>query len=814
MGQAMQLIFFAEYRSKIEDDNLLVIYGGTNETYMKDAKIKAYVDGIEVEAESVLRDTNRSRFCYTGVNVLFSCEYQFVIPVSSDFKKAVLFVEFSKEYGGIVKKYAVSGTQYRKKISHINACVDRVKVGQDAIIVGGWAAHRHPVDINITHEGENVQCDIKKYMRNDIKDYFQENELLYDPCYEFVIPNQGWKDIDISFMTKDGEYIINCPVDRNLDKEKYTKKQLIAKGMASLKQQGVAVTWNKAVRKLFKNNKLDYDKWIKGREATPADLRNQKKTTFEYAPLMSIVVPVYRPKDLYFEEMLESILNQSYANWELCLADGSGQEFLVKESVDKIMGADGRVKYKVLEKNLGISGNTNEALDMATGDYIVLGDHDDIIRPDALYECVKAINEDREADMIYTDEDKYDCNSKKRVFPHFKPDFNLDMLRNNNYICHLFVFSRELYEKVGKFNSEYDGAQDYDFILRCSEKASKIKHIPKILYTWRSHENSTAKNPESKNYAYEAGTRALNAYFARNNIPAKAEMSDIPGYNDVTYDISGNPKISIIIPNKDHTDDLNLCLESIMKQDYENYEVIIIENNSVQKETFEYYKRAEEKYARVKVIYYEGEFNYSRINNYGIKYSDGEYILLLNNDTEMIKEDCLRHLLRFGCRPEIGIVGARLLYNDDTIQHAGVIIGMGGIAGHAFTGVPSDYPGYFARAVIPQNYSAVTAACMLVRRSVFEQVDGLDEDIKVAFNDVDFCLRVLKEGYLIAYNPYAELYHFESKSRGLEDTPEKVARFKREVDFMTERWGSFIEKGDPAFNPNLSLTRSDFSLKV
>ncbi len=812
MSRQPKLIYFADYRAKIEDKNLLVIHAGTNDTYMEHAKVTAYVDGVETEVESVLRDTNRSRFCYKSENLLFSCEFQFVIRVNENFRKAKLVVCFDEMYGNEKYSFTVKGNNYRKDISSICGCVDMVKFVDEGIKISGWCADREPVKVYMMHDGLLVDCKVTRHLRTDVEDYFQKGELMENAGFEMIIPNQGWKSVQVVFETSGNRTVIKADVDKPMDKEKYKLSQLFKMAVAYYRQRGFTAVVSKAYHKIFSNNVLDYDKWIRQREIGVMGLRAQRNHHFDREPLFSVVVPVYRPKTEYFEAMIKSVLEQSYENWELCLADGSGEGHSMKRSVEKAAKGDKRVKYKLLDGNLGISGNTNAALDMSTGDYIVLGDHDDIIRPDALFECAKAVNEDASIDVIYTDEDKYDCNTGKRFMPHFKPDFNLDMLRNNNYICHLFVFRRDLYNEVGGFNSEYDGSQDYDMILRCTEKAHNIKHIPKVLYTWRSHEDSTAKNPESKNYAYVSGKKALEAHFKRMGIAAKVSMSDIPGYNNVEYEVIGNPSISILIPNKDHTDDLDVCIRSIAgRQDYTNYEIIIIENNSTEPETFEYYKKIEEEFECVRVIYYEGSFNYSKINNFGASCANGDYYLLLNNDTKMLRKNCLRQLISFATRPEVGIVGARLLYNDNTVQHAGVIIGLGGVAGHAFAGIPSDYSGYFARAVIPQDYSAVTAACLIVRKSVYEEVGGLDENLKVAFNDVDFCLKVRKAGYLVVYNPGAELYHYESKSRGLEDTPEKAARFKGEVAYIENKWNDILTNGDPYYNVNLSLKRADFS---
>ncbi len=407
-------------------------------------------------------------------------------------------------------------------------------------------------------------------------------------------------------------------------------------------------------------------------------------------------------------------------------------------------------------------------------------------------------------------------NGKEHFMPHFKPDFNLDMLRSVNYICHLFVVKREIFEKAGMLKQEFDGAQDYDFILRCTEKTDHIKHIPKILYHWRAHKDSTAENPDSKRYAFEAGKRAIEAHYSRVGIQAEVDATGIDGIYRTKYYLSERPLVSVVIPNKDHIGDLGKCIRSLQKNNsYDEMEFIIVENNSTEKETFAYYKELQENEPRAKVVTWEGKgFNYPSINNQGVKEAKGEYILFLNNDTEIINEDCISEMLGYCMRSDVGAVGARLYYEDGTIQHAGVIVGLGGIAGHAFVGYSYDDPGYFGRIMMAQDYSAVTAACMMVKRSVFEEVEGFDEGYAVAFNDIDLCLKIRRAGYLIVYNPYAELKHYESKSRGYEDTEEKVQRFNSEMERFEERWKAFLEQGDPFYSPNLTLDKNDFSLNV
>ena len=562
------------------------------------------------------------------------------------------------------------------------------------------------------------------------------------------------------------------------------------------------------------DNDYDYGEWYELTKPSKEELERQRNTHFDYEPRLSIVIPVYKTPERYLQEMLDSIVNQTYSKWEVCIADGSprgeSRERLIKRYADR----DTRFKYVILGENKGISGNTNAAMDMAQGDFLVLADHD-TLTPDALFECVKAMNEDPLYDVIYSDEDKLDMDGQALFDPHFKPDFNPDLLTSVNYICHLFVVNRNLVEAIGGFRQEFDGAQDYDFIFRCTEQARKVHHIPKVLYHWRCHMNSTASNPESKMYAFEAGARAIKAHYDRMGIAVDSVEKGVDyGIYHTRFHLDEEPLVSVIIPNKDHRADLDLCLTSLLdKGTYRNLEVIVVENNSTEPETFDYYEELQEKRKNVRVVTWKREFNFSAINNYGVTFAHGEYLLFLNNDVEVIEPDVIREMLGYARRDDVGIVGARLLYQDDTIQHAGVVIGFGGIAGHTFIGLHQAENSYFHRAMCAQDYSAVTAACMMSKRSLFDQVGGFREELAVAFNDIDYCLKIRSLGKKVVYNPYALLYHYESKSRGLEDTPEKVERFNREVARFIGYWPEIVINGDPYYNPNLTLRKSNFALR-
>lgn len=584
----------------------------------------------------------------------------------------------------------------------------------------------------------------------------------------------------------------------------------IKKGILYLRHYGPKEFWVKLTER-FQADDVDYEQWYENHKALPEELEKQKNEKWKRKPLISIVVPVYNTPQVFLRQMIESVQNQSYSEWELCIGNASPENKEMKKILEEYKN-DARIKEVEIPENKGISQNTNRAMEIASGELIGLLDHDDLLAPNALYEIAKAVNEHLDVEVIYTDEDKVTTDLKEHFQPHLKPDFNLDLLRSNNYICHFFVASRDLIKRVGGFRPEFNGAQDYDLILRCTEQAKQIVHIPKILYHWRVHKASTADNPASKMYAFDAGKRAIEEHLVRCRTKGTVQHTKDLGFYRVKYEICGEPLVSIIIPNKDQSEALKKCLDSIReKTSYRNYEIIIVENNSEEPETFAFYKKiAGEK---IKVVTWEGEFNYSAINNFGVRHARGDYLLLLNNDVEIINGDWLTEMLSHCQRKEVGIVGAKLYYPDNTIQHAGIIIGIGGVAGSVFVGLPRAFSGYLHKASIQLDLSAVTAACMLVKRSVFEQVGGLEEKLKVAFNDVDFCLRVREKGYLVVYDPYAELYHYESKTRGAEDTKEKIRRFQTEIEYMRSHWIGLLKKGDPYYNCNLSLTKWDYSLK-
>ena len=538
----------------------------------------------------------------------------------------------------------------------------------------------------------------------------------------------------------------------------------------------------------------------------------------EAGPKISIVVPLYNTPLNFLEELLDSVVNQTYRNWELCCVD-AGQDTAVGQHVQARAKADPRIRYQKLTENEGIAGNTNHGFELATGDYIALLDHDDILHPCALWYTAQAIVE-QGADFVYTDEATFEGKVENVVLYHFKPDFMLDNLRSNNYICHLTLFSRRLMDAAGgPERMEYNGSQDYELFLRLTETARKIVHIPHALYYWRSSPGSTASDISAKTYCIDAGIAALKAHYARCGVAVDdvSLIPDTPGYYKTDYTIDHPGRVSILIPTCDHIRDLETCVESIYaRTTYPDFEIILIENNSKAPETFRTYQRMQKEHPdNLKVVTWEGKgFNYSALNNFGEKFATGEYLLLLNNDTEVITAAWLEEMVMYAQQKRVGCVGAKLLYPDDTIQHAGVGFGIGGVAGHLHKYYPASSDGYMGRLNYVQDVYADTAACLLIRKEIYDEVGGLDESYAVAFNDVDFCVRVRQAGYTNVFTPFAQLYHYESKSRGMEDNPEKQKRFQGEVLRFQARWGDLLAKGDPCTNPNFDIQREDFSLKI
>ncbi|MFV0352694.1 MAG: glycosyltransferase family 2 protein [Oscillospiraceae bacterium] len=589
---------------------------------------------------------------------------------------------------------------------------------------------------------------------------------------------------------------------------------LVGRGLNTLTGRGLQAVGREVVYRYQLATKGDAW-WYRADIPLKKELRAQRRIKFAIRPLISVVVPLYNTKEEYLVQLIKSVLAQSYTRWELVLVDGSDKGNEKRELVQKTAKEDKRVCYSRLYKNAGIAANTNIGLAEANGDYIILLDHDDVLQSHALYEVVKAVNETG-ADLIYSDEIVLDGNLKKLGEYHFKPDYGPDTLRGCNYFTHLCAFHHELLDEAGPESSAYDGAQDYDLFLRMSEKARIVHHIPKVLYFWRRHEHSTASDILQKPYALAAGEKALNAHLKRVKLPGKAVMQQAhPGSYRVKYEVRGNPLVSVLIPNKDHTDDLERCVSSLyQKAGWDNIEVLVIENNSNRPETEVAYQKLEEQYPTLRVVRYKGGFNFAAICNFGAGYAKGEHLLLLNNDVELLTDDYVYELLSYSQRQDVGAVGNMLYYPDDTVQHAGLFIGIGGTAGVNHKGHDRGDGGDLFRLSTVQNMSAVTGASLMVKTSLYNDLGGMDEEnFGVAFNDVDLCLRLQEQGYWNVFTPFAEGYHFESKSRGYDTEGPAKERFDKEAAAFKNKYARILQEGDPFYNPHFTLETENYAYK-
>ena len=686
-------------------------------------------------------------------------------------------------------------------------CFDSIFVKNGKIFATGWAVSsvtENEIEITDTDEKkEPVDAIVTWAARPDVGLAKYGDPKAGHVGIFLEIPFRGQHLVTVHFKEKNAQGNVITEQSLPLNPALIAARKFLKESKAQYVSTKKSLIWLK--KKLTRKEYADYDTWLRIMRVSRQELFAQRKTKFSYAPKFSVVVPLYHTPAKFLKDLVRSMMYQSYANWELCLVNASPEDVHLTSLLENWAMRDKRIRVIRLEKNLGIAQNTNAGIAASTGEFIAFLDHDDFLEPDALFCYADALNKDKTIDVFYSDEDKTDEYAAHYFYPHFKSDFNIDLLHANNYMCHFLAVRKSLVDTVGGLNEKFDGAQDYDFVLRLTENTKKIYHCPRILYHWRCSNQSTAANQGNKMYAIHAGKAALNAHYKRIGWNARAQEGAVDGWYQTKFTLKEEPLVSILIPNKDHTDDLDVCLNSFFERaDYQNYEFIIIENNSVLPETFAYYEKIEKEHDNVKVVYWEAGFNYSAINNFGFKFAKGDYIMLLNNDVELITPDIFQSMLGFCMRPEVGIVGAKLLYNDHTVQHAGVLVGAGGLADHVFKGIHEDDPGYMGRAISSQDVSAVTAACLLVKRSVYEEVGGLEDEFQVAFNDVDFCLKVRKAGYLIVYDADVKLFHYESKSRGMEDTTERFIRFGNEMMLLNSKWDILSTFVDPYYNPNFS----------
>ena len=804
--------FFEVYGWCCAQDTELISY----EVKVNNKEVLFEIDSIyrsDVLKEIKINDKEKSIGFYIRVDCLEDNINKFELIAKTEEHKESLIVLSSDEIKEIEDnhfiEFNIDAVTYEKEISMATAFGWTYSIDGKAVKIDILDKNKNVMDISCRKENRSDLIH-KHLIQEDqsncgflLSFKYQEGETYY---IQFVTENdvvtQKLEQTNVAYSSTLSKYI------------RHINKKNLQKGLAYLKKNGVKKLMYR-LRYGTYVGESDYESWLFAQRVNEKTLNIQRNTHFSYSPKISILVATFNTKEEYLKKMIDTVVNQSYSNWELCIADGSTNDFVDKYVHEHYSSYGDKIKFKKLGQNYGISGNTNKAFEMATGDYITVYDHDDTLEMDCFYEIVKALQEYR-YDVLYTDEDKLDDSTKMYNDPNLKPDFSEDLLRSHNYITHLFIVNKKIVDEVGYYNSEFDGSQDYDYIFRCVEKANAVYHIPRVLYHWRMHPESTAQNPESKLYCYDAGKRAIEAHYKRVGVEANVELMPKPlyGFYHTTYSTKDNPLVSILIPNYNHKTILKTCIDSLYNVNtYKNFEIVIVENNSTEQEIFDYYEELKNLHDNIQVVTYKGEFNYSKINNFGMKYTKGDYVLLLNNDTEVISPTALSEMVGCILRSEVGAVGAKLLYEDDTVQHAGVVIGFSGYAGHVNHGINKDDYGYMLRARVNCNYSAVTAACMMVKKSVFNQVGGFDEQFVVACNDVDLCLKICQEKYLVVYNAFALWHHYESKSRGYDDaSQEKMWRFNKEVEKFQTKWNDVLVHGDPYYNKNWNIKLGAFRL--
>lgn len=688
-------------------------------------------------------------------------------------------------------------------------------------ILKGWGLNlgtKEPIEFYFM--GTNAKgIGIKRELRVDINCKYNLPNEKYGFNIEFGERFIG-KKIKLVLKSGSKKKVIKLNIENNYYYSKDTKiglssgVNIIKKTINYFQRNGFKNTVLKIKFKLNKDSLEKYNYWIDKNENYVKEDILSEIASFKKYPKISIIMPVYNVEEKWLSACINSVLNQFYENWELCIADDNSDAAHVKPLLKKYEEADSRIKVVYRDVNGHISEASNSALKIATGDYIGLLDNDDLLPDFSLFEVVKCINKHPEADLIYSDEDKITENNV-RTQPFFKSDWAPDTLLSTNYICHFGIYRKKIIDEINGFKKGFEGAQDYDLVLRFTEKTDKIYHIPKILYHWRMIENSTAANPASKKYAFEAGKRALEEALKRRKIKGVVHHGKVSGIYDIGYYIDKEDLVTIIIPTRDRTEDIKRCLESIYRHTkYTNYEIIIVDNGSRENELIELLSEYSKKHqGRFRTISIDIPFNFSKINNLAAREAKGKYLLFLNNDTEVFSPEWINQMVGYAQQERIGAIGTKLLYPDNTIQHGGVILGIGGLAGHAHLDFPKNDYGYFGKLIMNSNFSAVTGACLMVSKENFEKINGFEESLAVAFNDVDLCLKLQKLGKNNVFLHNVQIFHCESKSRGKEDTFCKDRRFQSELDYMKEKWTEII-MNDPNYNVNLTLADTDYSISV
>lgn len=804
-----------EIRFHLYSSDTLVFVGCFYDGTTKKHTLTVRLDGRELQVEQLINKGVEVCQKYIRFANEINEEVVGIVQLPKDWREGHQLTICST-YNGEKHKDASYSVRFLKRLENkIQYSIDNVRRTKDKILVSGWCMGSGEIKLSFLDEKKQpMTAKVDHFYKKDserVGPLDEKREKLFFSAQADCVEGKV-----IYFEMRNAKSFECVRLDKwNSDGRIAGLLRKVKKAVRYLKRNGIKATLVRVEARLGKDKNAIYGHWLEKYGVTEQELEEQRKTQtqFPLRPKFSIAVPLYRTEERFLRELIASVQNQTYDNWELCFADGSEDEGAALSGiVSEYQKQDSRIRYRILEKNYGISQNMNAAMEMAEGDFVTPVDHDDTLAPNALFEFVKAINEEPSTEVLYSDEDKVDATGSNYFEPHFKPDYDLDFLLTNNYICHLFAFKREFLNHTEGFRSEFDGSQDFDFILRCCEMAKNVYHVPKVLYHWRCHFESTAANPQSKLYAFEAGRRAAEEHYKRLGIPARVEHAEFNGLYRTHYEWEEKPLVSVIIPNRDKVEDLSRCIESVLWSLYSNYEIIIVEHASKNEETVSYYEKLRKEHDNIRILNYEGEYHPAKMMNFGEKEAMGEYLLFLNPDTQMINEKCIDEMLGHCMRSDVGIVGAKILYEDDTIQHAGIVLGLGGTFGYVFRGKSRYFAGYESRVMCAQNYSAVSGLCMMVKKSVFEEVGGMSEEYVNAYYDIDFCLKVRNLGKLIVYNPSAELFYYGEKTEAILSLDNTKGAAK-DAEILLGKWRKVIEAGDPYYNPNLTVEKLDFSLR-
>lgn len=803
-----------EIRFHLNDPNKIVFVGWYYDGTTKNHTLAVQLDGRELPVELLV---NRGVEIYQKYIHSFneiSEEVVGVIQLPENWENLHRLTIKTSYKGSWHKDVSYTVAELKRLQKKLRCQIEQVKRTEDKIIVNGWAFGSGEIKVSLLDEKRQpMPISIEHSYKTEPERLGPEDEKREKMFFTVQTDQVNEKKFYLEARNADAAAVVR--LDRWNDTSALSK--IWNKGKVLhyfLQHDGLKGTYVRVSERFGSDKYAIYENWLKKYGLTEEELTEQREMQkdFAYRPKFSIAVPLYRTEERFLRELIASVQNQTYDNWELCFADGSEDSGKGLASiVGEYQKQDERIRYHVLEKNYGIAQNMNAAMQMAQGEFVTPVDHDDTLSPNALYEFAKALNEHPSAEVLYSDEDKIDTVGSHYFEPHFKADYDLDFLLTNNYICHMLVLKRSLAACRAGFLSEYDGSQDFDFILRCCEEAKEIYHVPKVLYHWRCHFESTSANPQSKLYAFEAGRRAVQAHYDRLSIPADVEHAQFYGLYRTRYRWEQKPSVSILIPCRDNVKELERCIGSVLDSEYDNYEIIVLEHSSEKAETFAYYDKLKMECDRVQILMYRGEENYSKIFNFGVKETTGEYLLLLDCHMQMIDAACMNELLGYCMRADVGAVGAKLIYEDDTIAHAGIVLGFGGTVGYVFRGKSRYAAGYESRVICAQDYSAVSGLCMMVKRNIYEEVGGMSEEFTDKFYDIDFCLKIREKGWLVVYNPYAELYYYGAKEPAIPTSDAKI-KSKKEAELLAEKWKSAIASKDPYYNPNLTLEKMDFSL--